>query len=164
MYKAILESVNPSLKGKVKSIQLIWFDTDYPKLRDAQYKTDENGNVTVTEVGSDTKDVPLSVYAKFKTPTLKPNITESIIPLHIANKVAGLEIPQMNSLGLQKIEKKEEKEGGNNPSNSTSRPPEAVFGADLVGAEQAPSVAKEVKVPEVGVERLHVNKESIIAC
>lgn len=162
MYKAILESVNPSLRGKVKSIQLIWFDTDYPKLKEAQYKTDENGNVTVTEIGSDTKDVPLSVYAKFKTPTLKPNITESIISLHINNKVAGLEIPQMNSLGLQKIEKKEGEEKGNNPSNSASRP-QAVFGADLVGAEQAPSVAKEVKVPEVGVEKLHVNKESIAA-
>lgn len=91
LYRPILESLSPELKGKVKSLQLIWLDTDYPKLSQASYTTDAYGNVTID-------GRPIAENPKFITPSLKENIEESIIPLDITSEVDILKIPQMSPI------------------------------------------------------------------
>lgn len=91
MYREMLESINPDFEGKVKSIQLIWMDTFYPSIRDVNYFTDENGQVTVD-------GTPIESYTGFGTPHLKENVEYSIIPLEISNKVEELEVPEMESV------------------------------------------------------------------
>lgn len=94
MYKAILESINPEFKGKVKSLQLIWMDTFYPSLREATFDTDDEGNVTVTDNFSGASS-SLESYPGFMTPALKENVEESIIPLQMTEQVEELTIPTM---------------------------------------------------------------------
>ena len=106
LYKAILET-NPAFKGKVKSLQLVWFDTLYPKLQYAQFHTDKETNqVTVSD--SDVSNVPLENYGAFKTPALKKNIGESIIPLEITYRIENLQIPDMTSIKQARQRKVEE--------------------------------------------------------
>lgn len=103
LYKAILES-NPALKGKVKSLQLIWMDTNLTDMRHqgASYTTDNDGNITVKD--RTTMGQPLYMSPMWKTPSLKFQIQDSIIPLATQKKVANLEIPSMNN--IQEAQKK----------------------------------------------------------
>lgn len=88
MYRAMLESIDPAFKGKVKSIQLIWMDTFYPSIRDVNYQTDDNGQVTVD-------GTPIEDYTGFGTPHLKENVEESIISLEMSDNIEGLQVPEM---------------------------------------------------------------------
>lgn len=102
MYREMLESINPDFEGKVKSIQLIWMDTFYPGIREVNYFTDENGQVTVD-------GTPIESYTGFGTPHLKENVEDSIIPLEISDKVEELEVPEMESIiKIGNIEETEE--------------------------------------------------------
>lgn len=91
MYRAMLETINPDFKGKVKSIQLIWMDTFYPSIRDVTYDTDDNGQVTVD-------GTPIEDYNGFGTPHLKENVEDSIISLEMSDNIEGLQIPEMVSI------------------------------------------------------------------
>lgn len=91
MYRAMLESIDPSFKDKVKSIQLIWMDTFYPGIRDVTYLTDDNGQVTVD-------GTPIEDYTGFVTPHLKENVEDSIISLEMTDNIEGLQVPEMTPI------------------------------------------------------------------
>ena len=95
IYDVMLETVVPSLKGRVKSLQLVWMDTFYPKITEVEYKTSKSGQVTISD-GS-VKDVPIQDYAGFGTPKLKDDVSDSIIPLAQTNQINELTIPAMES-------------------------------------------------------------------
>ena len=81
-YKELLEQCVPAFKGRVKSIDLIWFGQDYPTQgKGVTYTTDTNsGEITVTS-GSYT--VPMSEYSKWSTPSLSDNWDDALINLDI---------------------------------------------------------------------------------
>lgn len=88
LYKSILETLSPELKNKVKSLQLVWLDTSYPKLSQANYTTDKQGNVTMN-------GRPIAEDPAFITPSLKEDVKESIIHIDITSQVENLNVPQM---------------------------------------------------------------------
>ena len=47
LYRKILETIIPELKDKIDSLDLIWWNTDYPSLKQAEYRTDAKGNVLI---------------------------------------------------------------------------------------------------------------------
>ena len=94
MYRAMLETINPDFKGKVKSVQLIWMDTFYPGIREVNYFTGEDGQVLVD-------GTPIENYTGFGTPHLKENIEDSIISLEMTDNIEGLEIPKMSPITEQ---------------------------------------------------------------
>ena len=74
-------------------------DTDYPKLSNAQYKTDnKTGEVTVVVADGKTLNTPVAEYDGFKTPSLKPNVEDSIIPLDITDDIENLHIPELHAM------------------------------------------------------------------
>lgn len=91
IYRSMIES-NPGLEGKVKSINLIWGSTSYPKDPN-KFSTDEDGNVIYDDNG---EDVKLEDLDRFATPRLKPDINESIIPLEITDVVNNTEGKSQN--------------------------------------------------------------------
>lgn len=95
IYAAMLETTIPSLKGRIKSLQLIWMDTFYPKITEVEYKTSKSGQVTVTDGA--VKDMPIQDYSGFGTPRLKDDVSDSIIPLAQTNQINELTIPKMES-------------------------------------------------------------------
>jgi len=88
LYRAILESINPAFKGKVKSLSLIWLNTYYPGIRNANYTTFKNGSVIVSDGTSN--NVPLSEYKHFMTPRLSEEEKKAIIKLDIKDDVQGI--------------------------------------------------------------------------
>ena len=79
-YRQIIETVFPELRGRVKELNLLWFDTSYPRQgREAKFETSKTGVVTVTD--PEEGQVLLSEYSKWTTPSLKENVEESVIPL-----------------------------------------------------------------------------------
>lgn len=98
LYRAILDA-NSAFEGQVKGLNLVWMDTDYPKLSNAQYKTDKKtGEVTVVVADGKTLNTPLAEYDGFKTPSLKPNVEDSIIPLDITDDIENLHIPELHAM------------------------------------------------------------------
>lgn len=98
LYRAILDA-NSAFEGQVKGLNLVWMDTAYPKLSEAQYKTDKKtGEVTVVVADGRTLNIPLAEYDGFKTPSLKPNIEDSIIPLDITDDIENLHIPELHAM------------------------------------------------------------------
>lgn len=95
IYGTMLETVVPFLKGRIKSLQLVWMDTFYPKITEVEYKTSKSGQVTISD-GS-VKDVPIQDYAGFGTPRLKDDVSDSIVPLIQTNQINELTIPEMES-------------------------------------------------------------------
>lgn len=91
LYKSILETLSPELKNKVKSLQLVWLDTSYPKLSQANYTTDKQGNVTMN-------GRPIAEDPAFITPSLKEDVKESIIHIDITSQVENLNVPQMTPI------------------------------------------------------------------
>lgn len=91
MYREMLETINPAFRGKVKSIQLIWMDTFYPKINEVTYFTDDSGQVTVD-------GTPIEDYTGFGTPHLKENVEDSIISLEMTDNIEGLRVPEMNPI------------------------------------------------------------------
>lgn len=91
MYREMLETINPAFKGKVKSIQLIWMDTFYPKINEVTYFTDDSGQVTVD-------GTPIEDYTGFGTPHLKENVEDSIISLEMTDNIEGLQVPEMSPI------------------------------------------------------------------
>lgn len=77
-YRQLIESILPELAGKIEDLHLIWFDTTYPSDWKI-FTTSKTGIVTVTDGAL--KNIPLAEYSKWKTPSLKDNIDDSIISL-----------------------------------------------------------------------------------
>ena len=88
LYKALLESINPVFKGKVKSLSLIWLSTFYPGIRSANYTTFKNGSVIVSD--GTYNNVPLSEYKHFMTPRLSEEDSKAIIELGIKEDIQGI--------------------------------------------------------------------------
>ena len=95
-YKRLLETLVPKYKGKIKSLDLIYFEQVYPKQnKDVIYKTDNNGKVTVSyrfaeqdlfgnEIGTKkVSDENIEDFEYWRTPSLQQNIEESIVPIKI---------------------------------------------------------------------------------
>ena len=79
-YRQLNEAIFPELKGRVKGMFLLWMDTTYPTTREASYKTDRDTNLVVV-TDNEVQNIPLADYTKWKTPALKKNVKDSVIPL-----------------------------------------------------------------------------------
>ena len=83
-YRQLLETIFPEFSGKIKDLNLIWFDTAYPRQgKEATFVTHDSGMVTVSD--DKVTDLPLSEYDSWKTPSLKSNVEESLVPLERKN-------------------------------------------------------------------------------
>ena len=103
LYRAILET-NPNLKGRVKSLQLLWFDTAYPSINNATYTTHDGKHFLIKENAASGEAVPIEDYKGFKTPSLKSNVADSVIQLaitdklDITNEMPNEKIPTMSAI------------------------------------------------------------------
>lgn len=102
LYRAILESIDPAFKGKVKSLSLIWLNTYYPGIRNANYTTFKNGSVIVSD--GTNNNIPLSEYKHFMTPRLSEEEKTAIIKLDIKDDIQGVKPSNVIPL-LQKQQK-----------------------------------------------------------
>ena len=160
LYRAILETIMPESKGRVESLDLIWWETSYPKNSDATFKTDANGNVTISN-GKE-NDVPISESKFFVTPYLKDNVTKSVISLDVTDKISTLTIPEMTP--IKPVERKQAEDESNKVDYSNPSIQEVKVG-ELEGtvvtsetieqqAQQQADEAKEDKAPVVTSEPL----------
>lgn len=89
MYRAIMEGINPKLKGKIKSLNLIWAIGQYPRIHDARYLVDPDTN-EVTIITDDGETKLADADKAFRTPRLRNNVKESIVELPIKDEVRNV--------------------------------------------------------------------------
>lgn len=96
MYMKMLETI-PGLEEKTRSLRLVWYNTDYPSLSEASYKTNANGQVTITKDG---ESMPIQESEDFETPRLAKSNDDAFIKLMMSNNIGGKTLPKVTAIDL----------------------------------------------------------------